>query len=111
MTRITAGRRLLEAVPLNVQCRLVSLPEPIAEHQFALPRRWRFDYAWPDLKLALEVDGGGWINGRHSRGSGIEKDAEKQNTAVALGWRVLRASPAMVKDGRALAAIERVLRG
>ena len=99
------------SLPLVTQCVAVGLPAPELELRFAPPRRWRFDYAWPVLKLAMEVDGGGWINGRHSRGSGIEKDAEKQNAAVAMGYRVLRATPAMVKDGRALAAIERVLRG
>ena len=110
MTRITAGRRSA-VLPLNVQCRAAGLPEPVTEWRFTQERRWRFDFAWPSQRVALEVDGGGWINGRHSRGSGIEKDAEKQNAAVAMGYRVLRASPAMVKDGRALTAIERVLRG
>ena len=98
-------------LPLQLQCRLSALPEPQTEVRFAPPRRWRFDYCWPLEKLALEVDGGGWINGRHSRGSGIEKDAEKLNTAVAMGYRVLRATPAMVNDGRALAAIQAVLGG
>jgi len=83
----------------------------VPEFRFAPPRRWRFDFAWPLLEppLALEVDGGGWINGRHSRGTGIEKDCEKLNAAIALGYRVLRATPAMVKDGRALAAIEKAI--
>lgn len=98
-------------VSLEVQCRLSALPEPEREVRFSPPRRWRFDYAWPVEKLALEVDGGGFVNGRHSRGTGIEKDAEKMNAAVALGYRILRATPRMVADGRALAAIEAVLRG
>ena len=110
MTQIPAGRRST-VVPLEVQCRASALPEPEREVRVDPQRRWRFDYCWPLEKLAMEVDGGGWINGRHSRGSGIEKDAEKQNAAVAMGYRVLRATPAMVNDGRALAAIERVLRG
>ena len=97
-------------VPLPVQCRAVGLPEPEAEYRFAPPRRWRFDWLFKEQKLAVEIDGGGWVNGRHSRGAGIEKDCEKLNAAIALGYRVLRATPAMVKDGRALAAIEKVLR-
>ena len=97
------------AIPLPVQCRAAGLPEPEAEYAFAKPRRWRFDWVWQGHRLALEVDGGGWINGRHSRGAGIEKDAEKQNAAAALGYRVLRATPAMVNDGRALEAIRAVL--
>lgn len=110
--RLDRGTRMSRrvVVPFPVQCNLTGLPEPIPEYRFAPPRRWRFDYCWPLLKLALEVDGGGWINGRHSRGAGIEKDAEKVNAAAALGYRVLRATPAMVADGRALRAIEGVLR-
>lgn len=92
-------------LPLELQCRAAVLPAPVVEYRFAPPRRWRFDYCWPVEKLALEVDGGGWINGRHSRGSGIEKDCEKLNAAAALGYRVLRVTPKMVADGRALAAI------
>lgn len=103
--------RMRASLSLGIQCRLAALPEPETEVRFAPPRRWRFDYCWPRCKLALEVDGGGWINGRHSRGSGIEKDAEKQNAAVRLGYRILRATPAMVADGRALQAIEAVLKG
>ena len=97
-------------LPLEIQCRLAGMPEPVTELRFAPPRRWRFDFCWPLAKVALEVDGGGWVNGRHSRGTGIEKDAEKVNAAAALGYRVLRATPAMVADGRALNAIEKVLR-
>lgn len=102
--------RRRHVVPLELQCRLAGLPVPEVEVRFAPPRRWRADYLWGAPHMAiLEVDGGGWINGRHSRGSGIEKDAEKQNAAVALGYRVLRATPTMVTDGRALEAIKAVL--
>lgn len=106
MGRVT---RRPTALSIELQCRAVGLPAPVTELRFAPPRRWRFDYAWEADGLALEVDGGGWINGRHSRGSGIEKDCEKLNAAIARGWRVLRATPAMVRDGRALRAIEAVL--
>ena len=50
----------------------VGLAAPIREHRFAPPRRWRFDYAWPDRRLALEVEGGTWTGGRHVRGRGYE---------------------------------------
>ena len=96
-------------VPLELQCRLAGLPEPVTELRFAPPRRWRADYAWPDQRVMLECDGGGWVNGRHSRGPGIERDAEKQNAAAALGYRVLRCTPAMIADGRALEAVRHVL--
>lgn len=60
------------------------------EYRFAPPRRWRFDIAWVDKKVALEYDGGIFIAGRHTRGMGYTRDVEKLNTACVMGWRVLR---------------------
>lgn len=70
---------------------------------------WRMDIAWPAQRVAVEVDGGGWINGRHSRGAGMESDCAKFSTAVAHGWRVLRVTPKQVRTGEALAWIEQAL--
>lgn len=99
----------MTSLPLVTQCVAIGLPAPELELRFAPPRRWRFDFAWVGYKLALEVDGGGWINGRHSRGSGIEKDAEKFAEAAILGWTVIRVTPRMVNDGTALDYIKRLL--
>jgi very-short-patch-repair endonuclease len=90
--------------------RAVGLPDPIEEHRFAPPRRWRFDFAWPDRLLALEIEGGTWSGGRHVRGKGYEADCIKYSEAALLGWRVLRVTSEMVSDGRALALLERALR-
>lgn len=61
-------------------------PTPmLREHKFHPTRGWRFDYAWPAHKLALEIDG----RGRHDRVMGQREDFEKMNQAVLLGWRVL----------------------
>ena len=86
------------------------LPAPLREYRFAPPRRWRFDFSWPERFLAVEVEGGSFIAGRHSRGAGFEAYAEKYNEAALIGWRVLRVTPRMVDDGRALALIQRGLR-
>ena len=64
--------------------------EPVREFVFAPPRRWRFDFAWPDLKVAVEIDGGTWNGGRHASGVGMQGDLEKHNRATCLGWKVLR---------------------
>lgn len=93
---------------LAFQIRVTGLPKPERELRFCA-RRWRFDFAWPEKKLSAEVDGGVWIRGRHSRGSGIESDSEKFSTAAALGWRVMRFTPAMVNDGRAIRLLEKAL--
>jgi len=52
-----------------------------AEYRFHPERKWRFDYAWEAQLVALEVEGGCWVNGRHSRGSGKIKDMEKYSAA------------------------------
>lgn len=84
---------------------------PVREHPFAksIGRRWRFDLAWPDHLVAVEVDGGVFVGGRHVTGSGATKDAEKFSEAAAMGWRVLRVTPAHVESGQALGWIERAL--
>ena len=90
------------------QVQLAGLPKPVPELHFHPTRRWRFDWAWPDQKLALEVDGAVYSRGRHTRGKGFENDMEKLNEALLLGWRVLRVSTGMVADGRALGFVERI---
>lgn len=74
-------------------CEQNGIPRPEPEHRFRPPRRWRFDYAWPDRRLALEVEGGVWTNGRHTRGSGFLRDVEKYNAAAVAGWRLIRTTP------------------
>ncbi len=66
---------------------------PVPEYVFSPPRKWRFDFAWIKQKVALEVEGGVWIRGRHNRGGGFVKDMEKYNAASVLGWRILRVQP------------------
>jgi very-short-patch-repair endonuclease len=71
----------------------LGLPAPEREHRFDPERRWRFDFAWPSLKIAIEVEGGVWVRGRHVRPAGYLADLEKYNRAVVMGWRVLRYAP------------------
>ena len=83
---------------------------PESEYRFHKTRKWIFDFAWKDKMIAMEIDGGTWVRGRHSRGKGARADAEKQNEANLLGWTVYRATTDMVRDGTALQIIERALR-
>ncbi len=93
-------------------------PAPVLEHEFHPVRKWRFDLAWPDPRVALERHGGTFVTvrctcgkpytrfvSRHHDKNGLEMDAEKTNAAAALGWSVIVATPRMLDDGRALAAI------
>jgi very-short-patch-repair endonuclease len=74
------------------------LPVPTMQYQFHPTRRWRFDFCFIPEKLAVEVDGGAYIAGRHSRPIGQKNDNEKMNNAVKLGWRVLRFNTVDFKD-------------
>jgi very-short-patch-repair endonuclease len=73
-------------------------PEPVAEYPFTktIGRRHRFDFAFVEQKVAVEVEGNAW----HVPGGGkhiTDRDLEKYNLAASMGWRVLRFSPAMLK--------------
>lgn len=93
----------------DLQLREAGMEPGESEVCFHPTRRWRFDRAWQSHLLAAELEGGTWSKGRHVRGDGFEKDCEKYNEAALLGWRVLRFTAAMVKDGRALETVKRAL--
>jgi very-short-patch-repair endonuclease len=79
------------------------------EHVFAAPRKWRLDFAWPEEKIAVEVEGGTWTNGRHSRGTGFAADCEKYARAAILGWTVLRVTSDHVRTGQAIQWLEELM--
>jgi hypothetical protein len=74
-------------------CALTNIPQPAEEWEFDSVRHFRFDYAWPESRVALEVDGGIFSGGPHTRGTGFAKDVEKLNLAAEQGWLVLRCCP------------------
>lgn len=92
------------------QIRMAKVLEPVGQLRFAKPRRFAFDMAWPDRKLALEVNGAVWTQGRHTRGAGAESDAEKLSLAAIHGWRVLVVCAKHIRSGQALNWIEQALK-
>jgi very-short-patch-repair endonuclease len=94
---------------LETQLRQTGATGWVRELQFDPARRWRFDFAWPDLSVAVEVEGATWSAGRHSRGEGFEQDCVKYAEAAIRGWMVLRVTTDMVDDGRAIALVGRAL--
>lgn len=80
-----------------------------SEHKFHPVRKWRVDFAFVPEKLAIEVEGGIWIQGRHGRGAGMEKDAEKYNELTLAGWRLLRFTDKPIRDGSAIETIQKAL--
>lgn len=99
-------------------CKAHGLPEPEPEFHFALPeRKWRFDWAWMpadnwnfrNRKVALEIHGGVFVQGHHSRGQSQIDDWEKLNLAQVAGWIVLQCSPQQVESGEIFPVIRRAL--
>ena len=72
-------------------------PDAVAEFKFHDARKWRADFSIPSKRLLIEVDGGIFSGGRHTRGAGFLADCEKLNSAAMLGYRVLRYSPTQLR--------------
>ena len=68
------------------------------EYRFTPPRRFRFDFAFLPSKIAIEINGGNWIHGRHTRASNLSNEYEKLNLAALNGWRVFVLSPEMINE-------------
>lgn len=82
-----------------------------SEFRFHPTRKWRADFYIEDTKLLIEVEGGIWSGGRHTRGKGYLGDMEKYNAATALGYQVFRFSTEQVVSGFAIKQIEELVRG
>jgi very-short-patch-repair endonuclease len=85
--------------------------EVVAEYRFFPPRRWRFDYALVEERIAIEVEGGIWLKGggRHNRGKGMLNDMAKYNAAAVEGWIVIRTTPNTLIAQSTLDLIQRAL--
>ena len=77
------------------------IPVPVKEYKFHPKRRWRFDRAWPDHSVAVEIEGVIYKDGgRHQRVAGFLADAEKYEAALRLGWRVYKVPGQWIAEGR-----------
>lgn len=91
----------------------------VQEHEFAKdadpPRKFRFDFAFPDRpmagnwRLAVEIEGITVQGGRHQRKDGFAIDLEKYELALELGWVVYRITPKMARSMRAIEMIRSLL--
>jgi hypothetical protein len=85
------------------------LPAPTPEHRFHPERKWRFDWAWSAQRVALEVEGGAFAGGRHTRGAGFREDIEKYSEAAALGWVIVRTLPEHLYAPKTLDRLRRAI--
>ena len=81
----------------------------LPEYHFHSVRRWRFDYAFPDQMLYVEVDGGLYVQGGHARGWRLTQEHEKHNEAAVLGWRGLRTQPKLIRSAQFIEVLRRAL--
>lgn len=98
--------------PLTPQIVASMFPGAVFEHRFC-ERRWRFDVAWPEKKVAMEFEGGTWSKtrkSRHTTGAGYRNDCYKYNRAAVDGWKVIRATSDMLRDGAVIIDLEAALK-
>jgi very-short-patch-repair endonuclease len=81
------------------------------EFRFHPVRRWRADlyFEAPGMKVAIEIEGGAFSNGRHTRGTGFIKDMEKYNNMTLAGIRLLRFTPQQIQNNMEIAFVENLL--
>lgn len=96
------------ALYLTALCKREGWPAPEAEQVLIPGRRFRCDFVWRAARVVLEVNGGAFIQGRHSRGMGQIKDWEKLNLVQLAGYRVFQVSPKQVTDGTVQQLLARV---
>lgn len=92
-----------------LQLRAHGVTASMREFRFHPTRKWRFDFAWPDQKVAVELHGATYSNGRHNRGTGMKNDADKTNAAQLLGWITLTFTSDHLKDGTAMQHVKEAL--
>ena len=85
--------------------------EFVRQYRWCPGRAYRADFAvlWASPILLIEVQGGVFKNGAHTRGPGYEYDRLRTNEAIILGYRLLEFTPKHVKNGQAIHAIKRAL--
>lgn len=94
---------------LYSQIYVAELPLPVVQYKPFETDKRAFDFAWPDRGLLVEVQGGIWAKGAHTRGSGYLRDIIKHNDAVLAGWKVLWFATNHVNRGVALETLRKVL--
>lgn len=92
-------------------CERAGLSKPATEATFHPTRKWRLDYYWPAHRLALEVEGGVFIGGGHTSGSGFAKDLDKYNSLTIIGVRLLRCTPSQLLMFDTIDMVRRAMRG
>ncbi len=112
-SKLNAVKFTQSKTPFEAACVAAGLQEPVAEFAFCPSRQWRTDWFWPEANggkgVALEVEGGTWNRGRHSRGKGMQDDMEKYNEMSLVGIMLLRVTPQQMASGEVFALLKRAM--
>lgn len=96
---------------LFFEIKVLGWPLPLREYRFDKVRKWRFDLAYPEKSIAIEIEGGVFLRkGGHTSGVGYTKNLEKYNAATLAGWKLFRFTPAHIKSGYAREILEQALK-
>lgn len=109
------GEAVFRAMLVAQGIRAVCFPE----FEFAKPRKWRFDWAFPFSGdesgglggVALEIQGGLFTGGRHVRGAALLDEQTKLNEAACRLWRVVYCTPQQVNSGVVFSVLRRAIYG
>jgi hypothetical protein len=108
LIRQTGAESELELIFVN-RLEHAGLPLGEAQYPFVPGRQHRFDRAWPDHMVAVEIQGGVYSDDGHGRKSIVARDCLKLSLAAAFGWRCLPVTRQMIEDGTAINLLVRAL--
>jgi len=93
------------------QIQSLGIKEPVQQFKFRETRKWRVDFAWPERKLAVEIEGGIWRRGggAHSHPVNIERDIDKGNALAMAGYHLLRFTDKHIRSGEGVQTVKAFL--
>jgi hypothetical protein len=99
----------MSALEAEFEIQLRAMKIAYKKEQKLVPgRRYRWDFVC--LDVAIECQGGTWIKGAHSTGTGIQRDCDKLFEVVALGYKPLNITASDIKSGVAVQRLLTLLR-
>lgn len=104
MATSSKSSRLGDPNDFFVRMLKAAFPDAVPEYKFHPKRRWRIDWFLPEVNVGIEIEGGIWTHGRHTRPSGFLKDVEKYNIAALMGIKVYRIPHSDLKSAQKIVA-------
>lgn len=97
MPRPSAETKSNLEAELDFLLKRLGYPKPEEEYYFHPDRKFRADRAYPHRKILIEVEGGIYTQGRHTRPEGYTRDCEKYSWASIMGYMIIRLTAPMLR--------------